>query len=252
MKLSDYVDKIRELIEKSFQNRLGRMGINSGSIIPAEDIPAEYTADRQRMEKILATMTSETRNIHNGYEKLVEELTFTLFNRIVALKVMEAHTLIPEVITRREIHGGRSFSHSLWLEQHLEARNSDDEGLLNFFEDKLNELSAEIPLFSPQHPFHLLPTAIELRTIIDAFNQIEKDNDVDNDIWQSDDILGWLYESYNNYKKAKHKASGSKTEYNKVSIQSQVYTPRWVVKFLVDNSLGKLYLEMYTDSRIAA
>jgi len=70
------------------------------------------------------------------------------------------------------------------------------------------------------------------------------------DIWQSDDILGWLYESYNNYKKAQHKASGNKTEYNRVSIQSQVYTPRWVVQFLVDNSLGKLYLEMYPDSDI--
>jgi hypothetical protein len=56
--------------------------------------------------------------------------------------------------------------------------------------------------------------------------------------WQSDDVLGWLYESYNNYKKAAHKESGDKTEFNKVSIQSQVYTPRWVVKFLVDNSLG--------------
>ncbi len=62
--------------------------------------------------------------------------------------------------------------------------------------------------------------------------------------------MGWLYESYNNYKKAAHKASGDKTEYNKVSIQSQVYTPRWVVQFLVDNSLGKLYLEMYPDSEI--
>src|SRR5690606_38582040 len=73
---------------------------------------------------------------------------------------------------------------------------------------------------------------------------------IPNSIWQSDDVLGWLYESYNNYKKAAHKASGDKTEYNKVSIQSQVYTPRWVVQFLVDNSLGKLYLEMYPDSEI--
>ncbi len=67
-----------------------------------------------------------------------------------------------------------------------------------------------------------------------------------------DDILGWLYESYNNVKKADFKASNDKTEYDKVSLQSQVYTPRWVVQFLVDNSLGKLYLEMYPDSEIKA
>lgn len=42
-------------------------------------------------------------------------------------------------------------------------------------------------------------------------------------------MLGWLYESYNNVKKEEHKDSKAKTEYNKVSIQSQVYTPRWVV-----------------------
>ncbi len=250
MKLAQHIDKIRELIERAYNNRLGRMGIGKGRISPAENIPAQYRDDRQRMEKILATMTSETGKAEEGYEKLVEELTFTLFNRIAALKVMEAHTLIPELITRREQHGGRSFSHSLWLEQHPEARNSDDEGLLQFFEEKLEELSNEIPLFNPQHPFHLMPTSFELLSIIDAFNAVEKDPDVGEYIWQSDDILGWLYESYNNYKKDAHKASGSKTEYNKVSIQSQVYTPRWVVQFLVDNSLGKLYLEMYPDSII--
>jgi len=46
------------------------------------------------------------------------------------------------------------------------------------------------------------------------------------------------------------KQSGEKTEYNKVSLQSQVYTPQWVVKFLVDNTLGKAYMEMFPDSRI--
>ena len=61
---------------------------------------------------------------------------------------------------------------------------------------------------------------------------------------------GWTYESYNNKKKKAHKDSKDKTEYNKVSLQSQVYTPRWVVQFLVENSLGKLYLEMHPDSEI--
>ena len=51
-------------------------------------------------------------------------------------------------------------------------------------------------------------------------------------------------------KKQELKDSDAKTEYDKVSLQSQVYTPRWVVKFLVENSLGKLYLEMYPDSEI--
>lgn len=59
-----------------------------------------------------------------------------------------------------------------------------------------------------------------------------------------------MYESYNGKKKQNHKDSSTKTEYNKVSLQSQVYTPLWVVKFLVENSLGKLYLEMFPTSKI--
>jgi len=246
MKLSEHVEHIRQLIDQAFRNRLGRMGINEGQLIPIQNIPAE----RKRMETIREVFIAETGTVADAYEKLVEELTFTLFNRLAALKVMEAHTLHPEIVTRRESHGGRSFAHLAWLEQNPNARNEEAEGLLLFLEDQLQKLASDIPLFSPQHPYHLLPTALELQGIINAFNQVETDTQVETEIWKSDDVLGWLYESYNNYKKAAHKASGDKTEYNKVSIQSQVYTPRWVVQFLVDNSLGKLYLEMYPDSEI--
>jgi hypothetical protein len=246
MKLSEHVEHIRQLIDQAFCNRLGRMGINEGQLTANENMPAEH----KRMETIREVFIAETGTLADAYEKLVEELTFTLFNRLAALKVMEAHTLHPEIVTRRESHGGRSFAHLAWLEQNPNARNEEAEGLRTFLEDQLQKLASDIPLFSPQHPYHLLPTALELQGIINAFNQVETDTEVETEIWKSDDVLGWLYESYNNYKKAAHKASGDKTEYNKVSIQSQVYTPRWVVQFLVDNSLGKLYLEMYPDSEI--
>lgn len=246
MKLSEHTEHIRQLIDQAFRNRLGRMGINEGQLVPIDNPPAE----RKRMENIREVFIAETGTVADAYEKLVEELTFTLFNRLAALKVMEAHTLHPEIVTRRETHGGRSFAHLAWLEQNPQARSEEAEGLLPFLEEQLQKLASDIPLFSPQHPYHLLPTALELLGIINAFNQVETDTQVEAEIWKSDDVLGWLYESYNNYKKAAHKASGDKTEYNKVSIQSQVYTPRWVVQFLVDNSLGKLYLEMYPDSEI--
>lgn len=250
MKLADHVDHIRRLIETAFRNRLGRMGISSTSVQLRNSVPGEYLGDRIRIDSLNEVWTAETGSAEDAYEKLVEELTFTLFNRLAALKVMEAHTLHPEIVTRRSQHGDRSFSHKHWLEQHPDGRNEEMEGLVRFAEDALATLSSDIPLFSPQHPYHLLPTAIELNSIIHAFNQVENDEQVEQEIWQSDDVLGWLYESYNNYKKAAHKESGEKTEYNKVSIQSQVYTPRWVVKFLVDNSLGKMYLEMFPDSDI--
>lgn len=251
MKLADHTDKIRRIIDQAFRNRLGRMGISEKVNQPLENIPAEYRRDRQRIETIFETLIEETNHKRSeAYEKLVEEFTFTLFNRLAALKVMEAHTLHPEIVTRRAQHGGRSFAHLAWLEEHPDQRNTEQEGLIKFLEDEFNKLSTDINLFSPDYPYHLLPTAIELNQIAEAFNHVETDAQVETDIWRSDDVMGWLYESYNNYKKIAHKESKAKTEYNKVSIQSQVYTPRWVVKFLVDNSLGKLYLEMFPHSEI--
>lgn len=250
MKLADHVEQIRQLIDKAFHNRFERMGISAAVLQPIDYLPVEYREDRKRIDTIWEVFFAETGSFADAYEKLVEEFTFTLFNRLAALKVMEAQTLHPEIITRRSQHGDRSFAHFLWLEQNPVSRNEELEGLEHFIEYQLANLAADIPLFSPQHPYHLLPTVIELNSIINAFNQVETDTQVESEIWKSDDVLGWLYESYNNCKKAAHKESGEKTEFNKVSLQSQVYTPRWVVKFLVDNSLGKLYMEMFPDSSI--
>lgn len=250
MKLAAHTEHIRTLIDKAFRNQLGRLGFTKKQVTAIPNLLDTQEATRQRIQNLLSVFTKELGQHSEGFEKLVEELTFTLFNRLAALKVMEAHVLHPEIVTRRTEHGDRAFAHLAWLEEHPDGRNQEAEGLLPFFKDKLVELSDDIPLFSLKHPYHLLPTAIELKQIIEAFNAVEQDKDVADDIWKSDDILGWLYESYNNYKKDAHKASKAKTEYNKVSIQSQVYTPRWVVQFLVDNSLGKLYLEMYPDSEI--
>ncbi len=264
MKLAEHVEYIRQLLDKAFRNRLGRMGITvqwatnhlsnalTSNTLSDCQLPVKDTSvdDLRRIIDILSTFEKETGNIKDAYEKIVEEFTFTLFNRIAAMKVMEAHTLHPEIITRRSQHGDRSFAHFLWLEQNPDERNGENEGLVKFIEHQLTLLSIDIPLFSVHHPYHILPTAIELNGIINAFNKVESDAQVDPEIWKSDDVLGWLYESYNAVKRKELKESKEDIEYFKVRIQSCIYTPRWVVKFLVDNSLGKLYLEMYPDSSI--
>ena len=249
MKLSDHTNHIRQTVQSAVENRLGRLGIAINAV--EVNLSAEQQKEKDRLLEVFQSLNEETGTKEKAYEKLVDELTFTLFNRIAALKVLEAFTLIPETITQRPENGNRSFAHSAYLEQHPEKRNEEQEGLVDFIQYEFQNLAENLPLYSLSHYYHLLPTAIELKAIIDAFNAVEADEkDIDPDIWKSDDVLGWLYESYNNYKKVAHKDSNAKTEYDKVSIQSQVYTPKWVVKFLVDNSLGKQYLEMYPHSDI--
>lgn len=250
MKLSEHVDKLRNLIEAAFDKHFARLGIGKNKQLDIEKLPVEVRSKRLRFEEMLENHIGETGDYEHAREKLIDELTFTLFNRLAAVKVMEAAVLFPPVLTKQQEHGDRSFGHKAWLEMNPHMRSEELEGIREYLKTAFNELGETLPLYSKAYPYALLPDAISLNEIIDAFNAVEKDSQVGSDIWQSDDVLGWMYESYNNVKKKAHKDSGDKTEYNKVPLQSQVYTPRWVVQFLVENSLGKLYLEMYPGSEI--
>ncbi len=250
MKLSEHVEKLRTLIQAAFDKQFARLGISAIKMIELEKLPSELHTKRQRFEEMLQNHIGETGSYEKGREKLLDELTFTLFNRIAAVKVMEAASLFPPIITKQPEHGARSFGHKAWLEIRPDMRSEELEGIREFLKYAFDGLGETLPLYSRGYCYALLPDAISLNEIIDAFNEVEKDPQVETNIWQSDDILGWLYESYNSAKKALFKESKKKTEYDKVSLQSQVYTPLWVVQFLVENSLGKLYLEMYPDSAI--
>ncbi|MDY4990516.1 MAG: BREX-1 system adenine-specific DNA-methyltransferase PglX [Prevotella sp.] len=231
MKLIEHVLKIRGLIQQAVENSFARFGAPE-NIIATHQVAMDGDYDKARLET-------------------VKECVFTLFNRLAALKVMEDRELFPEVIRRRAEHGNLSYSHKMWLEEHPDMRSAERMGLKDFLSDKFQQLFEEygIPLYKANHPYAVMPTADELDEIITAFNDIEQDEQCGSDIWKGDDILGWMYENFNKVEKEQLKKSGEKTEYDKVSLQSQVYTPQWVVKFLVDNTLGKQYLEMYPDSR---
>lgn len=250
MKLSEHVEKLRTLIEGAFDNQLVRLGFGKSREIDTDRLPEEIRSKRQKIEIVLKNHINETGNYEKGREKLIDELTFTLFNRLAAIKVMEAANLFPPILTKRPEHGNRSFGHKQWLEIRPDMRNEELEGIREYIKYAFNELGESLPLYNQNYPYAFLPDTIRLNEIIDAFNSIEKDGQVGSEIWQNHDVIGWMYESYNNAKKAAFKESGDKVEYYDVSLQSQVYTPRWVVQFLVENSLGKLYLEMYPDSKI--
>ena len=251
MKLIDHVLKIRGLIQQAIDNRFSRLGLQAEEAQPVEQLPEEQQPKRRVLDTIIATHKVAMKSYAEARRETIKECVFTLFNRLAAIKVMEDRELFPEVIRRRAEHGNLSYSHKMWLEEHPDERSAERMGLKNFLRDKFAELFDDfgIPLYKADHPYAILPTADELDEIITAFNSIEQDPQCGEDIWKGDDILGWMYENFNAVEKVQLKDSGEKTEYDKVSLQSQVYTPQWVVKFLVDNTLGKQYLEMYPDSR---
>ena len=251
MKLINHVLDIRRLIQQAFDNRFSRMGLKAETPVPVDSLPVEAQQKRNKLDEIMGNHLQELGGDYlQARQATINECVFTLFNRIAAIKVMEAKELFPEIITRRKENAGRSFEHNAWLEEHPEERGAEREGLKHFLADQFDRLGENIPLYKADYPYALMPTADELHEIIEKFNGIEEDADCGTEVWKGDDILGWLYENFNAVEKEALKTSGEKTEYDKVSLQSQVYTPQWVVKFLVDNTLGKSYLEMFPDSSI--
>ncbi len=252
MKLIDHVLQIRGLIQQAIDNTFSRLGLEAETQGSIDSLPAGQQDKYKRLAEIIST---HERALGDDYaaarREAISECVFTLFNRLAAIKVMEDRELFPEVIRRRAEHGNLSYAHQQWLEEHPEERSAERMGLKHFLQFKFQELfdTYQIPIYSDDCPYAVFPTADELDEIINTMNAIEQDADCGADIWKGDDILGWLYENFNTAEKLALKDSGDKTEYDKVSLQSQVYTPRWVVKFLVDNTLGKMYLEMYPDSK---
>lgn len=251
MKLQQHVLKIRKMIHTAFQNRFEKLGLYEHSQKPLSEITSFLQEKRKELDVILENHLIEQNGDYvKARFEAIDECTFTLFNRIAAIKVMESRELFPEIIRQRTEYANRSFAHNAWLEEHPDERNAEREGLKAFLRDEFDKLASDVYIFSSEYPYALFPTADELFLVIQAFNEVEEDPDCGSDTWSNEDILGWLYESYNAIEKEQLKASGEKTEFDKVSLQSQVYTPKWVVKFLVDNSLGKQYLEMYPQSEL--
>ncbi|MCF8000481.1 MAG: BREX-1 system adenine-specific DNA-methyltransferase PglX [Halanaerobiales bacterium] len=243
MNLEENVNKIKEKIYVSYHKRLVRLGVREEKFKPRDKEDEDYKKAKATIEAIM----EDTNDFSEARDEYLDEVTFTLFNRIAGIKTMESESrqLIPEAIQIRAQHGDKSFAHNVWLEENPDKSRETLEGLSGFIRDRFNDLSDKLPLYSNDHPFDLMPETHDLKDVIRLFNE-----EISLEEWEKDDILGWLYESYNKKDYKDFKESGDKIEWDKLSLSSQMYTPRWVVEFLVNNSLGKYWLEMNPTSKI--
>ena len=120
MKLIDHVLKIRSLITRAISNRFERLGITDHSATTVPLLSENDIELRNRLKAIVDYHAKNTHTYAKARELTVNECTFTLFNRLAALKVMEDKGFFPEIIKRRVEHAGRSQEHNAWLEDNPE------------------------------------------------------------------------------------------------------------------------------------
>jgi hypothetical protein len=234
----------RRLLEEEFAGQLLQTyDINVAAGRWNEEPGAHLQAEQRLIrEKLVAWIEHRSAQINDEKEALLltlREMAFTALNRFVALKLMEARELVrPCVSGGLESEGFQEFTA---VAQGLLA---DQEGayrlyLETIFEDVSRELRA---LFDPRDPASLLwPKRTALLELLEILNRPELA-----ELWGEDETLGWVYQYFNGdaeRKKMREESSAPRNS-RELAVRNQFFTPRYVVEFLTDNTLGRIWYEM--------
>lgn len=200
-------------------------------------------------------------------KRLLEETAFTWLNRFVAFKMFETRGILKRVVAAPD--NLNSLVQWLVKDENAEARRLYEAGDVpvdalgegprqrayrRFLQSQCGELGKEIPvLFDPATlASRLFPRPLALRALVSALGA----EDI-SEAWKpgNEEAIGWIYQAFNAERKAEVFASfgkGEKVTADGIAPATQTFTPRWVVRYLVENSLGRLWLEMHPNSGLRA
>ncbi len=268
-KVKAWVPKVRKVLEDDFQAQLSRLGIDSkGKVKPLDkmNLSEADKATRARVESLLQREILAEGTQKRGYENVLRELTYTCLNRLVGLKTMEARellylppvkgdddileqteviTFIPDQALSRYLRDLRASSGS----RYKYADDADEALLKDGLTVAYTYINQEIRiLFDPAHEYACVwPTYGCLMRVIGMIN-----NDLPKETYLAPDFLGWVYQFFNRLEKdrVRKENKGTPQSSYELSVMNQFYTPSWVVKALVDNTLGRLWGQMHPDSTV--
>jgi hypothetical protein len=241
-RLKSVVGQARRIVEDDVRVQLRRLGIDENEIKPVERLPHLSVEDKELRAKVVKAIEKEKAgdiSYDEAFDRYVRHVGFTYMNRIAALRAMEVRNLIKETVIRRADYGGHSKrEYELSEREHF----SDPYELLRAgLVEAFNEVGAEIRvLFDVNSEYCLV--FLGHKALLELIKLLSEE--VPEDDWKEDDAIGWIYQYYNEEARAEFKRAKRKPKADDIPVINQFYTPRWVVRVLVDNTLGRLWLEM--------
>lgn len=250
----------REKLEQGVELRMRKYGIAAEGVPNAaadavDALPLSPVEREQRAELLqLQTKLGEGDAAH-GNARLKERAAYTWFNRMVAIRFMELRDFLPSrvrMFSRPDgSFGSQAVDEALDLEiEGLDAARvlqlkqaSDDEALFRYlFLAQCQELASCIPnVFEPVDSALelLLPDRLMARDGV-AQAMVE---DIPEEDWLTHvEILGWMYQYYNSQAKDDFFKSKAKATADTLPVATQLFTPEWIVRYMVENSLGRLWM----------
>lgn len=249
----------RELLTREAHDLLeGVYGLHeNGTIEDPEALPALKEAEAretyERLKRFIRDETGAGLEAAEAVGKLVKEIAFTHLNRLVAFKMLESSKLIREAVGRGPDSNGFKF----YLADHPadEARwraGETERAYAHFLRWQAGEIAREVPvLFDPESlPSFLFPRQAILGQVLGMLNDPAL-----TPAWGAEETVGWVYQFFNERENEavfdrlfKQK---QKIHREDIPAATQRFTPRWIVRYLVENTLGRLWVQMHPDSTLA-
>ena len=263
--LQNFAVWAKENLETQIKVSLNLMGISSDEDIKKSYVQGDLTIIDGETRTYPKSFNKERESIvriikDEGYNNVVEQFAYTWFNRLIALRFMEVHgyldhgfKIFPDGgIIEPEILSNLHFiKDDLELDVNHYTRLKNEDNIEQLYRYVLfkqcNSLSKILPmLFSNEYSYleYLLPPVLLTgETVITKLIELDK-QDFLNDI----EVIGWLYQFYISVKKDEVFASKKKITKDTLPAVTQLFTPEWIVKYMAENSIGRIWLESYPNS----
>lgn len=244
--------RARKLLAEDFAAQLeGDFDVHRDGAVAAQaggHLSARQTFQRERIVAAIEHKRAAGMSAKDAVRDYLRDAAFTTLNRFVALKMLEARDLVQQCITKGEQSAGyREFcgmAPGLPLLPH-------SAGYRLYIESLFDELSTEVKvLFDRRDPSSVLwPKRATFEQLLEILNADELAG-----VWGEDETIGWVYQFFNGQDERRKMREESQAPRNsrELAVRNQFFTPRYVVQFLADNTLGRIWYEMRGSNTVLA
>ncbi|OAN44502.1 BREX-1 system adenine-specific DNA-methyltransferase PglX [Magnetospirillum moscoviense] len=264
-KLKTYAPKARRDFIAAVTARAIKFGISKDAIEPLQVQGNVALIAGQAHPRKVADQRSklESRVKTRGFEQVMEEAAYTWFNRFAAIRYMEVHGYLDHGYRVLSHPDGKATPEIVEHAQHLDLPGLDKEKVIELKLDGTKEgdlyrmlLMAQCNALNSAMPF-LFERIDDETELLLPDNLLHSDsvirqmvNEIEEADWQEIEIIGWLYQFYISEKK--DQVIGKVVKSEDIPAATQLFTPNWIVKYMVQNTLGAKWLATYPQSGIRA